>query len=130
MSESAVDQADEFADQALALKKAVGGFRLRFDAALTPAQRDNLLTLYIKLGDEVDHLTNVAIKLALADMQAAIGHLSEITKDLNQAVDHLSEVGKVIRIATALIGLGAAIATASPDSLMAALKDTASSIRS
>jgi hypothetical protein len=123
------EQADELANQALSLKKAAGDFRDRFFDVLTPEQRDGMQTLAIELGNEVDHLTAVAIKLSLVDLQGALGHLSEITSGVKKAVAHLSDLRKVITIATALVDLGAAIAAADPRAVLPALKDTATSIQ-
>jgi cell division protein ZapA (FtsZ GTPase activity inhibitor) len=129
MPELTVEQSDELANQALSLKRAVGDFRNRFFDTLTPEQRDGLRTLAMELGNEVDHLTAVAIKLSLVDLQGALAHLREITSGVNNAVAHLSEVRKVITVATALVGLGAAIASVSPSAVLSALRDTVTSIQ-
>jgi hypothetical protein len=123
-----VEQADELANQALSLKKAVGEFRNQFFDVLTPEHRDGMQTLAIELGNEVDHLTAVAIKLSLVDLQGALCHLSKITNGVNKAVAHLSDLRKVITVATALVDLGAAIAAADPRAVLAALRNTATSI--
>jgi hypothetical protein len=41
----------------------------------------------------------------------------------------MGDVRKVITVATALVGLGAAVASASPGALLSALKDTVTSIK-
>jgi hypothetical protein len=124
-----VQQADELANKVLSLKVAVGEFRNRFFDILTPEQQDGLRTLAIELGDEVDHLTAVAIKLSLADLQGTMAHFCDITNGVNSVVAHTGGVRKVITVATALVGLGAAIASASPGAVLSALKDTATSIQ-
>jgi hypothetical protein len=129
MPELTVEQSDELANQALSLKIAVGEFRDRFFDTLTPAQRDGLRTLAMELGNEVDHLTAVAIELSLVDLQGTIAHLRGITSGVNDAVAHLSEVRKVITVATALVDLGAAIASANPSAVLSALRDTATSLQ-
>jgi len=129
MPELTVEQAEQLANQALSLKKAVGEFRNRFFDTLTPPQRDGLRTLAIALGDEVDHLTAVAIKLSLDDLQDTLAHLREITSGVNDAVAHLNEVRKIITVATALVGLGAAITSADPGGVLSAFNDTLTSIR-
>lgn len=129
MPELTVEQSDELANQVLSLKRAVGEFRNRFFDTLTPEQRDGLRTLAMELGNEVDHLTAVAIKLSLVDLQGTLADLRGITSGVNDAVAHLSEVRKVITIATALVNLGSAIATGSPSTVLSALKDTVTSIK-
>ncbi len=129
MPELTVEQSDELANQVLSLKRAVGEFRNRFFDTLTPEQRDGLRTLAMELGNEVDHLTAVAIKLSLVDLQGTLADLRGITSGVNDAVAHLSEVRKVITIATALVDLGSAIATGSPSTVLSALKDTVTSIK-
>jgi hypothetical protein len=129
MSELTVELADELADQALGLKRAVGNFRVRFFDTLTPEQRDGLRTLTMELGDEVDHLTAVAIKLSLADLHGALAHLRDVTSGVNNAVAHLNEVRRIITVATALVDLGAAIASASPGGVLSALQDTVSALQ-
>src|SRR5690349_15568430 len=113
MPELTLAQADELADQALSLKVAVGEFRNRFFDALTPEHRDGLRALHVELGDQVDHLTAVAIQLTLIELEGTLIQLREITSGVKKAVEHLSEVRKVITIATALVDLGAALALAS-----------------
>jgi cell division protein ZapA (FtsZ GTPase activity inhibitor) len=129
MPELTVEQADALADQALSLKKAVGEFRNRFFDTLTPDQRDGLRTLAAELGDQVDHLTAVAIQLSLVDLQATLAHLREIASGVNNAVAHLSEIRKVITVAAGLVDLGAAIASGNPGAVVQALQDTVTAIQ-
>jgi cell division protein ZapA (FtsZ GTPase activity inhibitor) len=83
----------------------------------------------MELGNEVDHLTAVAIKLSLVDLQGTLAHLRDITSGVNNAVAHLNEVRRIITVATALVDLGAAIASADPSGVLSALKDTATSLQ-
>ena len=129
MPDLTVQQADELANQALRLKVAVGEFRNRFFDTLTPEQREGLRTLAVELGDEVDHLTAVAINLSLADLRETLAQLRDITSGVKNAVAHLADVRKVITVATALVGLGAAIASAHPGAVLSALNDTVTSIQ-
>ena len=122
------EQEDELADRALELKQAVGEFRNRFFESLTPGQRDGLQTLRVQLGDEVDHLTAVAIQLSLADLQKTLGHLRDITTGVNNAVAHLSEIRKVITIATAMVDLGTAIAAGNPGQALGAFESAGTSL--
>lgn len=120
---------DALADQALKLKIAVGEFRNTFFDTLTQAQRDGLRTLANQLGDEVDHLTAVAIRLSLDDLKDALSHLTGITAGVNDAVAHLGDVRKVLTVATSLVGLGAAIASKDPGTVLAALNDTVTAVK-
>ncbi len=129
MPELSAKQADELAGETLALKKAVGEFRQCFFNTLTPEQRDGLQTLTIELGNEVDHLTAVAIRLTLAEVQTTLTHLREITSGVNDAVARAGEVRKVITIATSLASLAAAIASPNPGTILSALQDAATSIK-
>jgi hypothetical protein len=129
MPDLTVQQADELANQALSLKVAVGKFRNRFFDILTPEQRDGLRTLATELGDEVDHLTAVAIKLSLADLQETLAHLRNITNGVNSVVAHMGNLRKVLTVATALASFGAAITLTSPDTMLSALKDTLTAIQ-
>jgi len=123
------EQADQLADDTLALRIAVNKFRGRFFDTLTPEQRDGLLSLSLRLGDEVDHLTAVATRLTLAKVQEAIGHIREITGQVNEAAAHLSDLSKMITIAASLVDLGAAIASENPGAVMLALRNTASTVK-
>ena len=120
---------DALADQALKLKIAVGEFRNTFFDTLTQAQRDGLRTLANQLGDEMDHLTAVAIRLSLDDLKDALSHLTGITAGVNDAVAHLGDVRKVLTVATSLVGLGAAIASKDPGIVLAALNDTVTAVK-
>jgi len=123
------EQADELADRALELKQAVGEFRNRFFDTLTPGQRAGLQDLRVQLGDEVDHLTAVAIQLSLVDLQKTLGHLRDVTSGLNDAVAHLNEIRKVITVATALVELGTSIAAGNPGQALGAFENTVTSLK-
>lgn len=129
MSALTAEQADELADLALELKQAVGDFRNRFFDTLTPGQREGLQTLRVQLGDEVDHLTAVAIQLSLVDLQKTLGHLRDVTSGLNDAVAHLNEIRKVITVATALVELGTSIAAGNPGQALGAFENTVTSLK-
>ena len=123
------EQTDELANQALELKKAVGAFRNTFFNDLTQDQRDGLQALANELGDEVDHLTAVAIRLSLDELQETFAHLRDVTAGVKDAVAHLRNVGKVLTVATSLIGLGTAIASGQPGAVLSALNDTAAAVK-
>lgn len=129
MPQMTPDQADELANAALNLKKAVGAFRNTFFATLTEDQREDLQSLAAELGDETDHLTAVAIKLSLADLQQSLTHLRDIAKGVNGAVAHLGELRKVLTVTASLISLGSAIATGDPAGVLSALSSTSAAIR-
>jgi len=130
MPELTAEQADELADATLRLKIAVGSFRNCFFNTLTPEQRDGLRSLTICLGDEVDHLTAVAIQLTLVDLRGTLTSLGEVTTGVNQAVAHLTNVGKVVTVATSLVDLGAAIASANPGAVLSAVQNAVTTIKS
>src|SRR4051812_39584330 len=92
------EQVDELADGALKLKSSVSDYRDRFFKELTPQKRQGLNDLAIQLGDEIDHLTAVAIKITGAELQQTLADLSDVTSGVNQAVAKLSEVRKAITI--------------------------------
>ncbi|MFN0170696.1 MAG: hypothetical protein ACKV22_30105 [Bryobacteraceae bacterium] len=129
MPDPTLEHADELANQALSLKKAVGAFRNTFFDTLTQDLREGLRTLATALGDEVDHLTAVAIKLSLADLQQSLSHLRDITAGVNDAVAHLGNVRDVLTIATSLVDLGGAIVSANPAAVLSALNNTVTAVR-
>ena len=77
----------------------------------------------------MDHLTAVAIRLSLDDLKDALSHLTGITAGVNDAVAHLGDVRKVLTVATSLVGLGAAIASKDPGTVLAALNDTVTAVK-
>jgi len=129
MPELTAEHADQLADQALNLKRAVGEFRNRFYDVLTPQQRDDLRSLTITLGDEVDHLTAVAIKMSVDDLRNSMDHLQVVTTGVSEAVAHLNEVRKVLTVATALVDLGSSIMSGDPMAVITALKGSVNSIQ-
>src|SRR4051812_14874428 len=114
MPELTTSEQAEIASQRLDLRRAVRAYRDRFFDELTPEQRSQIRDFWTLLGDDVDHLVAVAIRMSLAELQESMASLGKVTDGLKNAVDHLNEVRKVITIATSLVDLGAAIATASP----------------
>jgi len=129
MPELTQEHADQLADEALNLRIAVNAFRTQWFQTLTPGQRDGLQTLFVTLGDDVDHLTVVATKLTLVGLQETLRQLRDITAGVNQSVAHLADWRKAITIATSLVDLGAAIASGDPGGMLSAVQDTVKSVQ-
>ena len=129
MAELTQQQARDLAEEFFELSKAVGDFRFDHFDTLTPEERAALQSLQQQLSNQSNHFTAIAIQVTLDDLQGSLARIGQITGQVKHAVTTLNDVRRVIGIATSVVGLGAAIATGNPGTIIAAIEDTAQSVR-
>lgn len=90
--------------------------------SLPEAQRDTLRSLEVTLLNVATDLVTQAIGKVLDDAQQSVGDLLAITQQAKDAIGRIEDVKQNIAIATALIGLAAAISAGSAGAIFGAFK--------
>jgi hypothetical protein len=89
---------------------------------LSPADRDRLqsvaITLYQNASDVISH----GVGAVIDDLQASVAGITGVTGKVENALKTIKDVKKVIEVATALVGLAAAIPTGNIGTIVAAGK--------
>jgi hypothetical protein len=95
--------------------------------SLPEAERDRLRSLEVTLLNVATDLVTQAVGKSLDDAQQSVDELLAATKQAREAIERIKDVKHGIAIATALIGLAAAISGGSAGAIFGAfklLKDT------
>jgi hypothetical protein len=93
---------------------AVWNFRIQNGNALTLVQKNQLTGQFGELVTYGEELENEALQSALFEIDAAVVDLQNAAHDATHALQVISDVQKVVTIAVAAVGLGAAILDPSP----------------
>lgn len=117
-------EAGELADLFHALSQAVDDYRQRADLPpeITSEQRALLKRQAQELEDLSHHFTAEAIGATLQSIQADLAKIKGVTAEAKAQLGKLKTVSKVIRIATAGVSLGTAIASGNLGAIGSALK--------
>ena len=84
---------------------------------LTPAQRSKLNEQQISLFTSSSDLVTLAVGIVLDDSKTSLAGIEEATDQAKKAIRTIKTVKKVIGIATAAVGLAAAIASKDPGAI-------------
>jgi hypothetical protein len=107
------DEAFRLADQFRNLSKAVGDYRIRSWDGLSTEQRRTLEDAEWSLLNASSDMNTFAIGLVLEESQCSFDQLTQITAKGKETLETLADIRKAINIATAAVGLAAAIISAS-----------------
>ena len=89
---------------------------------LPEAERDSLRSLEVTLLNVATDLVTQAVGKVLDDAQQSVDDLLAVTRQAKEAVGRIEDVKKGIAIATALIGLAAAISAGGAGAISGAFK--------
>lgn len=117
------------AADALALAKAfreasttLGDYLYEKWAEMSPSDRDKLRSLEVTLLNVATDLVTQAVGIVLDEGQGNLEALTDATSTAKKALANIDSAKKAIKIATALIGLAAAIPTGNLGSIYSAFK--------
>ena len=116
-------QALELARWFRQIANALGDYRLNNWNALTQAQRQRIDNAEWSLINYSSDLTTEAVGTILDDAEGSLERIQEATNKANKIIQKIQDVKKAIGIATAFVGLGAAIITGNTSAITTALKD-------
>lgn len=106
-----VAEANNLANSFYALSQAVDNFRFATkNSPLTDIQAGQLKDESQALDNRAHYFTAQAIGATLQAIQSDLANIKTLTAQAQQQVQNLNDVDKVIKIATSVLSLGAAIA--------------------
>ena len=101
----------------------VGDYRFKHWPHLTAAQRRTLEDLQWSLLNASSDLITRAVGIVLDTTSTSVAQLQQATLEAERALETLADVRRAIRVATAAVGLAAAIAAKNPDAIVANAKE-------
>jgi hypothetical protein len=118
-------QAESLAGAFLDMAKAVDDYAWEHRAALSGEEKAALDALRKCLADACEDMTAKAIALALDDLQPVVARIGRVSERAHEAVRRMKETGQVIRIASSVVALGAAVAAADVAGIGSAVENLA-----
>lgn len=115
------DEALELAANFRAASIELGDYVYENWTTLAPKERDQLRSLEVTLLNLSTDLVTQAAGVILDDAQASVAQLGAATQKAKRALAKIQQIKKAINVATALIGLAAAIPTGNITSILSAL---------
>ncbi|MCC7274313.1 MAG: hypothetical protein IT561_16725 [Alphaproteobacteria bacterium] len=106
-SAEAFELAVVFRDAAIA----VGDTKIKNWDAMTPKQRKDLEDAEWSLLNAASDMVTMAVGLVLDETQFALARLTGVVGSARKALKRLDDIRKAIKVATALVGLAAAVIT-------------------
>ncbi len=108
------DQAFDLARRLRSASVALGDYRFEQWEDLTKKRRERIEGLEWDLMLEAMKVTTAAVGLALDEADTSLTQVREATAKAKAAIKTLDDVRKVVAVATALVGLAAAVAAKDP----------------
>ena len=122
MGKLTADQARDLASAFHDMSVAVGNFRFDNWDDLKKSDRALLESVQWTLLNYSSDFTATAISLTLDDLQGTLQSIQDATAKATTAINRIKLVDKVLRIASAAAGLGAAIVSGHPEAIGHGLK--------
>ena len=117
------EQARDIAKAFLELSHELGSYRFANWNDLTPAQRRQIEDAEWDLLNYSSSFVTTAVGIALTDMESDLKTITDATAKAQKALETIDTVKDVIKVATALVVLGGAIASQNPSTIGSAAKD-------
>jgi hypothetical protein len=112
-TEDAFELSKQFRDLAINL----GNYRFANWNILTPTQRHDLEDEEWSLLNSSSDMTTKAVGLALEESESTVQSITSSVGKAKRAIKKLEKVGEVIKVATAAVGLAAAIVAKDPGAI-------------
>jgi hypothetical protein len=122
------DQARTLAQDFLEIANELSDFRVENFETLSTSRRLELNRLEGRVRHAANDFLDLAINLAVGDLDAQLEEIAGATKRGKEALDRINDVRKAIGIATAFVKLGAAIVTGNPGAIAGAIVEVGSSV--
>jgi len=111
------DDAFELSKQFRELAINLGNYRFANWNMLTPAQRHDVEDEEWSLLNSSSDMTTKAVGLALEESEMNVQSIKSSVSKAKKAIKKLEKVGEVIKVATAAVGLAAAIVAKDPGAI-------------
>jgi len=112
-AQEAFDLSKQFRDFAIAL----GNYRFSNWQRLTPTQRRDIEDEEWSLINSSSDMITKAVGLALEESETSVDSITKSIKKAKTAIKKLEKVSHIITVATAAVGLGAAIVSKDPGAI-------------
>jgi len=123
------EDARDLAQAFLEVSHALGSYRFAHWGDLTPTQRRQIEDAEWDLLNYSGSFVTTAVGIALADMETDLKTLMDATAKAKRVVRQIQTVKAVIKIATALVVLGGAIASQNPSAILTAAGDVLKTVQ-
>jgi hypothetical protein len=115
------DQAFQLAKQFSDIARELTEYRMSNFAELTPDQRNQLEGLEFSIRNFSSDFVALSIKLALDDLDSALRDIKGATDKMKNAIGNLEKVNKILKVATTVVTIGAAIVSGNPAAIASAV---------
>ncbi len=109
-----VKEANELANNFLALAQAIGDYRYQNFNILTKQQNQKMRDLHWSILNYADDLYTLSASLVIIDVKTSLTSISTITLKIQKTYKTLQNVQKAINVAVSVVTLGASILSKNP----------------
>ena len=123
MAQLTSQQADDLANQFLALAQAIGDFRYNHWSDLSRVQHNRLASQHWSVLNYGEDILALSTALIMDDVSSSLASLKTITGQIKSSLGALKDIQKGIGITTVIVMLGAAIISQSPIAIEGAIEE-------
>jgi len=114
MAQLTAQQANDLANQFLALAQAIGDFRYNHWNDLSKAQHHRLASQHWSVLNYGEDILALSTALIMDDVLNSLASIKTITGQIKSSLGTLADIQKGINVAASIVTLGAAIISQSP----------------
>jgi len=122
-------EANQLADNFLAMSKVIGEYRMKNFDNLSEAQKQNLKELHAKILDASDELYTMSATLVLENVQSSLDSIRNVTGQMKDTFAKLQNIQKAINISASVAALGAAILSKDSKAIGSSLRTLLDSVK-
>jgi hypothetical protein len=115
------DQAFQLAKLFHEVAQKLGNYRIANWDTLSPSLRTKLEGLEWTIRNYSSDFTALSIKLDLDDLDSTLSSIKGATEKMKTAIKNLEKINKIIKVATIVVTIGAAVASGNPSAIAAAV---------
>jgi len=123
MAQLTAQQANDLANQFLALAQAIGDFRYNHWSELSKAQHQRLASQHWSVLNYGEDILALSTALIMDDVSSSLASIKTITGQIKSSLGTLHDIQKGIGITTVIVMLGAAIISQSPIAIAGAIEE-------
>ena len=123
MAQLTAQQANDLANQFLALAQAIGDFRYNHWSDLSKAQHHRLASQHWSVLNYGEDILALSTALIMDDVSSSLASIKTITGQIKSTLGTLKDIQKGIDITAVIVMLGAAIISQSPIAIAGAVQE-------
>ncbi len=117
MAKLTSQQANELANNFLALAQAIGDYRYQNFDTLSKPQNQKIRDLHWSILNYADDLYTLSATLVMDDVQSSLTSIGAVTTQIKATYKTLQNVQKAINVAASVVTLGASILSKNPQAI-------------